>query len=133
MNEIERVEVSELIVPFRDIAATGDMHTAAYVTHAEEAVQHFWRYRPPLEDEPRFAVSKLELRLSAALRAGDAVRLVVRVDKIGGKSIGFEVEMLREAERVAVLDIVWTAHDRQSAEPVALPEDMRDWLYRYLP
>ena len=133
MDEIERVEGSELIVPFRDIAATGEMHTSGYVIHAEEALQHFWRYRPPLEDEPRFAVSKLELRLAAPLRAGDQVHLVVRVDKIGGKSIGFEVEMLREGERVAVLDIVWTAHDRVTAEPVALPEDMRDWLYRYLP
>lgn len=133
MDEIERVEGSDLIVPFRDIAATGDMHTHAYVVHAEEALHHFWRYRPPLEDEPRFVVSKLELRLVAPLREGDRVHLMVRVDKIGGKSVGFEVEMLRDGARVAVVEVAWAAQDPETAEPVALPEDMRDWLYRYLP
>ena len=29
-------------------------------------------------------------------------------------------------------DVTWTARDRETAEPAALPEDVRDWLYRYL-
>ncbi|MGL3606159.1 acyl-CoA thioesterase [Rhizobium sp. G187] len=133
MDEIDRVETSELIVPYRDIATTGEMQTAAYVTHAEAALQHFFRYRPPLEDEPVYAVSKLELRLITPLREGDVVQLRVRVDKIGGKSIGFEVEMDRDGETAASLEVTWTTRSRETGEPVALPEDIRDWLYRYLP
>lgn len=133
MDEIERVETSDLIVPYRDIATTGEMQTAAYVTHAEAALQHFWRYRPPLEDEPVYAVSKLELRLATPLREGDVVRLTVRVDKIGGKSVGFEVQMEKDGAVAASIEIVWSTRDRETAEPVALPEDIRDWLYRYLP
>lgn len=58
MDETERVEVSALVVAYRDIAPTGEMQAAAYVIHAEEAVRHFWRYRPPLEDEPHYSPTK---------------------------------------------------------------------------
>ncbi|RKE85854.1 thioesterase family protein [Rhizobium sp. AG855] len=132
MDEIDRVEVSEITIPYRDIADTGEMQAAAYVTHAEAALRHFWRYRPPLEDEPRYAPTKLELRLHLPLRLDDQVRVVVRVDKIGGKSVGFEVEMERDGQTVAEIDVTWTARDRETGEPAALPEDIRDWLYRYL-
>lgn len=132
MDEIDRVEVSEITIPYRDIADTGEMHVAAYVTQAEAALRHFWRYRPPLEDEPHYTPTKLELRLHLPLRLEDQVRMIVRVDKIGGKSVGFEVEMDRNGQTVAEIDVIWTARDRETGEPAALPEDVRDWLYRYL-
>jgi acyl-CoA thioester hydrolase len=132
MDEIDRVEVSEITIPYRDIADTGEMHAAAYVTHAEAALRHFWRYRPPLEDEPRYAPTKLELRLHIPLRLDDRVRMIVRVDKIGGKSVGFEVEMERDGQTAAEIDVTLTARDKETGEPAALPEDVRDWLYRYL-
>jgi acyl-CoA thioester hydrolase len=132
MDEIDRVEVSDVTIPYRDIADSGEMHAAAYVSHAEAALRHFWRYRPPLEDEPRYVPTKLELRLHLPLRLDDRVRMVVRVDKIGGKSVGFEVEMECEGQTVAEIDVTWTARDRETGEPAALPEDVRDWLYRYL-
>ncbi len=132
MDEIDRVEVSEFTIPYRDIAETGEMHAAAYISHAEAALRHFWRYRAPLEDEPRYVPTKLELRLHIPLRLDDRVRMAVRVDKIGGKSVGFEVEMERDGQTVAEVDVTWTARDRETGEPAALPEDVRDWLYRYL-
>ncbi|CAH0339802.1 thioesterase family protein [Rhizobium sp. CECT 9324] len=132
MNEIERVEVSQLTIPYRDIGMSGEMQAAAYVTHAEAALTHFWRYRPPLEDEPHFAVSKLELRLFFPLRFEDKVTLTVKIDKIGGKSLGFEVMFDKNGQAAAEVDVIWTARDPDTNEPVALPEDTRDWLYRYL-
>jgi acyl-CoA thioester hydrolase len=133
MDEIERVEVSGLVVAYRDIGPTGEMQAAAYVVHAEEAVRHFWRYRPPLEDEPQYSPTKFEVRLHQPLRVEDEVRMIVQVDKIGGKSVGFEVQMEKDGQTVAEVDITWTARDSETAEPVALPEDIRDWLYRYVP
>lgn len=133
MDETQRVEVSGLVVAYRDISPTGDMQAAAYVIHAEEAVRHFWRYRPPLEDEPLYSPTKFEVRLHRPLRFGDQVRMTVHVDKIGGKSVGFEVAMEKEGQTVAEVDMTWTARDLESGEPVALPEDIRDWLYRYVP
>lgn len=133
MDEIERLEVSTLAVAYRDIGATGEMQAAAYLIHAEEAVRHFWRYRPPLEGEPLYNPSKFEVRLHRPLRFADEVRMIVQVDKIGGKSVGFEVQMEKDGQTVAEIDITWTARDPESGEPVALPEDIRDWLYRYVP
>jgi acyl-CoA thioester hydrolase len=133
MNEIDRVEVSEFIVPWRDMAPTGEMHASAYIVQAEVALRHFWRYRPPLEDEPVYSPSKFEVRLHVPLRDGDRVMMTVRVDKIGGKSVGFEVTMEKEGLTVAEIEITWTARDPDSGEPAALPEDIRDWLYRYVP
>jgi acyl-CoA thioester hydrolase len=133
MDEMERVEVSALVVAYRDIGPTGEMRASAYVEHAEEAVRHFWRYRPPLENEPLYSTAKFEVRLHQPLRVEDAVRMIVQVDKIGGKSVGFEVAMEKDGQTVAEIDVTWTARDADSGEPVALPEDIRDWLYRYVP
>lgn len=133
MNEIDRVEVSDFIVPWRDIGPAGEMHASAYLVHAETALRHFWRYRPPLEGEPLYGPTKLEVRIHAALREGERVLMTVRVDKIGGKSAGFEVQMEKDGQTVAEVDITWTARELETGEPVALPEDIRDWLYRYVP
>ncbi|MBC2772958.1 thioesterase family protein [Rhizobium sp. AQ_MP] len=133
MDEMERVEVSTLVVAYRDIGPTGEMQAAAYIIHAEEALRHFWRYRPPLEGEPLYSPTKFEVRLHKPLRLGDPVGMIVSVDKIGGKSVGFEVQMETEGQTVAEIDITWTARDSETGEPVALPEDVRDWLYRYVP
>jgi len=133
MDEIERVEVSGLVVAYRDIGPTGEMQAAAYVIYAEEAVRHFWRYRPPLEGEPLYSPTKIEVRLHQPLRFEDQIRMTVQVDKIGGKSVGFEVAMEKDGQTVAEIDVTWTARDADSGEPVALPEDIRDWLYRYVP
>ncbi|QLF69625.1 hypothetical protein FE840_008755 [Peteryoungia desertarenae] len=133
MDEIERIEVIETQVQYRDIAISGEIQTAAYVTYAEDAIRHFWRYRPPLEDEPRFAVSKLDLRIFHGLELDDQIRLTVNINKIGGKSIGFNVVIDCDDRIVADIDVIWTAHNRDTGAAVALPEDLRDWLYRYLP
>jgi acyl-CoA thioester hydrolase len=41
--------------------------------------------------------------------------------------------MEKDGQTVAEIDVTWTARDADSGEPVALPEDIRDWLYRYVP
>jgi Predicted thioesterase len=132
MDDVERVETSEVRIPYRDIDPDGRMRAAAYVDHAETALAHFWRYRPPLEDEPLFVTSKVECRLFHPLRLDDLVRMTVRIDKIGGKSIGFNVVMEKGGDTAAEVELVRTALDRETGEPVALPEDTRDWLYSYL-
>lgn len=132
MNDVERVETSEVRIPYRDIDPDGRMRAAAYVDHAETALAHFWRYRPPLEDEPLFVTSKVECRLFHPLRLDDLVHMNVSIDKIGGKSIGFNIVIKRETDIVAEVELVRTALSRETGEPVALPEDTRDWLYGYL-
>ncbi|MFD1746639.1 acyl-CoA thioesterase [Rhizobium helianthi] len=119
-------------VPFRDVGLRGEMFSAAYITHAEEALARFWASRQQAGSDPAFYVSKVSCSLLRALRFGDRVECTVRVSKIGGKSAGFVIIMYRGEERVAEAEVVWTACDGESGTPVPLPEELRDWLYKYL-
>lgn len=122
----------EFQVPFRDIDLHGEMFRSVYVARAEEALNAFWKRRPAMPDDPYFRVGKIVCVFHAALRLHDHVRMDVHVSKIGGKSAGFLVRMMRDGEEVAEAEIVWTACDMQSREPVKLPEDLRDWFYQFL-
>lgn len=132
MDDLERVEVTEIRVPYRDIDMAGRLHNAAYLAYAETALSHFWRYRPPLEGEPHFHATKIELRLHEPLQLDDKARLTVTIDKIGGKSIGFNVLIEKDKAPCAEIEVIWAACDPESGDPVGLPEDIRDWLYGYL-
>lgn len=132
MDDLERVEVTDIRVPYRDIDMTGRLHNAAYLAYAETALSHFWRYRPPLEDEPHFQATKIEIRFHEPLRLDDKARMTVTIDKIGGKSIGFNVLIEKDKTLCAEIEVIWAACAPESGEPVRLPDDIRDWLYGYL-
>jgi acyl-CoA thioester hydrolase len=122
----------EFQVPYRDVDLNGEMFRAAYLFHAEEALAEFWRHRKPVVDDPFFTVSKLSLTFYQPLKLGEHVRMTVAVSKIGGRSAGFVVRMRRGKEDIAEVEIVWSSVDSATREPVALPEDLRDWLYKFL-
>ena len=65
-------------------------------------------------------------------RHDDLARFSVRVSKIGGKSIGFKIMVETGQELAAEVEILWLAVRGEQYEPVPLPEDTRDWLYKYL-
>jgi acyl-CoA thioester hydrolase len=119
-------------VPFRDVGMRGEMHSSAYLAYAEEALGQFWAARAPQASDPAFCVSKVSCQLHKALHFGDEVKTSVRASKIGGKTAGFAVLMYRGEDLVAEAEIVWSACDADSGEPVPLPEELRDWLYQYL-
>ncbi|WP_245282138.1 thioesterase family protein [Rhizobium sp. LC145] len=128
----EPSKLHEFQVPYRDVDMHGEMFRAAYVARAEEAVTEFWRRRRSARSDPQFTVSKVVCTFHEPLKLGDLVETHVGVSKIGGKSAGFLVHMERDGTAVAEAEIVWTACDPESREPIALPEDLRDWLYQFL-
>nr|WP_304656071.1 thioesterase family protein [Neorhizobium galegae] len=128
----ESVKSQEFRVPFRDVDMNGEMFRSSYVVRAEEAVTEFWRRRKPQKDDPFFRIGKITCTFHSALKLGDVVHTHIGVSKIGGKSAGFLVHMLRDNEAVAEAEIVWMTCDPESREPVPLPEDLRDWLYQFL-
>jgi acyl-CoA thioester hydrolase len=133
MAKKERNDVLETVVGLRDAGITGRMHNGALLALAEEALARFWQSRPTDGSEPAFRPTKFECRLFEVLTPGDLLRFTVTVDKIGGKSAGFAIAVDRDKTRAAEFEIVWTAEHPETAEPVALPEALRDWLYQYLP
>lgn len=132
MDGRQGIDVHEARIPHRDIDADGRMRASAYVDHAETALAHFWRHRPMGEAEPDFHTARVSMRLLSPLRLDEVVQLVVTVEKIGGKSVGFSIAVERDGETAAEIELVRNAVDRETGEPAVLPEDLRDWLYGFL-
>jgi acyl-CoA thioester hydrolase len=122
----------EFRVAYRDVDLNGEMFHSAYIGFAEQAVTQFWDRRKPATDDPFFAVSKITCTYHVPLKLGDLVQTHVGVSKIGGKSAGFLVRFTRGSDEVAEAEIVRSACDPETRAPAALPEELRDWLYRFL-
>ncbi|BCH53479.1 acyl-CoA thioesterase [Agrobacterium vitis] len=133
MAKRERLDVTETIIGLRDVGISGRLNNSALLALCEEALHRFWQARPAEDQEPEFRATKFEARLYEALGPGDALRFTVQVDKIGGKSVGFAIAVESGKTRAADVEITWTAVNKDSAEPVALSEALRDWLYQWLP
>jgi acyl-CoA thioester hydrolase len=132
MVSVDRADVTEVRVPPRDIDRNGQMFIASYISEAETALSNFWRARPFVDDEPLYVPTKASCELHRALRFDDLARFSVSVSKIGGKSVGFVVAVETGNELAAEVEILWQAVNGEEHDPVALPEDTRDWLYKYL-
>jgi acyl-CoA thioester hydrolase len=129
----DTVKASDFRVAFRDVDMNGQMFRSIYIDRAEEAVAAFWRRRKARgDDDPTFITGKVAGTFHLPLKIGDIVHTHVGVSKIGGKSAGFLVRMTRGEEPVAEVEIVWVATDRETGKTVALPEELRDWLYSFL-
>ncbi|MEV4608291.1 hypothetical protein D3C87_1577320 [compost metagenome] len=128
----DTIKASDFRVAFRDVDMNGQMFRSVYIDRAEEAVAAFWRRRKAKDDDPFFITGKVAGTFHVPLAVGDIVHTHVGVSKIGGKSAGFLVRMTRGEEAVAEVEIVWVATDGKGGSPVALPEDLRDWLYSFL-
>lgn len=133
MAENERFDTMEVRIAYRDIDMQGQMHNAAYLTLAEQALVRFWRHRPAVENEPAFTMRRMECTFHKPLRYDDPARLKVEIDKIGMQTVGFAVLIETEGALAARVEIVWTAYDREKGEEAHLPETLRDWLYDFLP
>lgn len=133
MAETGRIDISEVQVAYRDIDMHGYLHSHAYLAYAEAALRQFWRHRPKIEEEPLFVVRKVECGYHRGLQLDDLARLTVRIDKIGGRSVGFNVLIEVGKELAADVEMTWMAADPESREPAPLPEEIRDWLYQFLP
>ncbi|WP_037149674.1 acyl-CoA thioesterase [Rhizobium freirei] len=132
MMSIERSDVIEVRVPPRDVDRHGHMFIASYISQAETALSNFWRTRPLVDDEPIYIARKASCSLHRPLRYDDLARFSVSVNKIGGKSIGFVVAVETGNELAAEVEILWLAVRGDEHDPAPLPEDTRDWLYKYL-
>ena len=128
----DTIKVSDFRVAFRDVDSNGQMFRSVYIDRAEEAVSDFWRRRKSQATDPGFTVGKLAGTFHLQPKIGDVVHMHVGVSKIGSRSAGFLVRFTHDEEPVAEVEIVWRAVDRDTAEAVTLPEDLRDWLYRFL-
>jgi len=132
MSQSKRPDAAEIRVPFRDVDMNGRMFLASYISHAESVLASFWLSRPDVDDEPVYSVSKVTCILHRPLHYDEPATFIAAVDKIGVHSIGFIVSVETGEERAAEVEIIWQARTREDQLPASLPEETRDWLYRFL-
>lgn len=132
MSQSKRPNVAEIRVPFRDVDMNGQMFLASYISHAESVLASFWSSRPDVEDEPAYIASKVSCSLHRPLRYDEPAIFTATVDKIGVRSIGFLVSIETGEERAGEVEIIWQARGIEDQSPASLPEETRDWLYRFL-
>ncbi|HXV30322.1 MAG TPA: thioesterase family protein [Sinorhizobium sp.] len=132
MDGIERENVTEIRIPFRDIDMHGHMHNAAYYAHAEAALANLWRHRPAVGGEPAYLVRRSACTFHRGLRFDDFARFIVTVARIGGSSVCFAVRVETGETLSAEVEIVWVAVDPARHQPVPLPAATREWLADYL-
>lgn len=132
MSQSKRPDVTEIRVPFRDVDMNGRMFLASYISYAESVLASFWSSRPDVDDEPVYSPSKVSCMLHRPLHYDEPVIFTATVDKIGMHSIGFLVSIDTGEERAAEVEIIWQARTREDQSPASLPEETRDWLYRFL-
>ncbi|MBB4237668.1 acyl-CoA thioesterase [Rhizobium esperanzae] len=132
MNQPKRPGVAEIHVPFRDVDMTGRMFLASYISYAESVLVSFWSSRPDVDDEPLYSPSKVSCILHRPLHYDEPAVFTAAVDKIGVRSIGFLISVDIGEERAAEVEIIWQARSKEDQSPASLPEETRDWLYRFL-
>ncbi|MBY5337885.1 acyl-CoA thioesterase [Rhizobium leguminosarum] len=132
MSQSKRPDVAEIRVPFRDVDMTGRMFLASYISYAESVLAGFWSSRPDVDDEPVYSPSKVSCFLHRPLHYDEPATFTATVDKIGVRSIGFLISIETGEERAAEVEIIWQAHAPEDESPAPLPEETRDWLYRFL-
>lgn len=132
MSQSKRPDVAEIRVPFRDVDMNGRMFLASYISHAESVLASFWLSRPDVNDEPVYSVSKVTCILHRPLHYDEPATFTAAIDKIGVHSIGFIISVETGEERAAEVEIIWQARAPEDQSPASLPEETRDWLYRFL-
>jgi acyl-CoA thioester hydrolase len=128
----KRSNVAQIRIPFRDVDMNGQMFLASYISHAEAVLAGFWSMRPELDDEPLYVAAKVSCTLHRPLAYDEEATFTATVDKIGLRSVGFIISVDAKSDRAAEVELTWQARGRESGEPVALPEETRDWLYSFL-
>ncbi|MBY4609915.1 acyl-CoA thioesterase [Rhizobium sp. 9T] len=132
MSQSKRPGVAEIRVPFRDVDMNGQMFLASYISYAESVIASFWSARPDVDDEPVYSASKISCMLHRPLHHDEPAIFTAAIDKIGVRSIGFLVSIDTGEERAAEVEIIWQARNSEDQQPASLPEETRDWLYRFL-
>jgi len=120
-------------VQFAETDMAGVMHFSNYFRLMEEAEHEFWRSlglsvhmldRAPGVSWPRVRVS---CEYTAPARFEDDLEIAVRLARVGGRSLDFEVEFLRDGRRIAAgrMTVVCCRYDEGGFRSVEIPASIR--------
>lgn len=119
--------VTEVPVRFRDIDPMDHVNNALYVTYVEQARAEYYEDVIGLTlGEADTVLAHLEVDYVEPIELGDVVEVRMRTEELGTSSIPMTYELRVDGDVVATADTVQVAFDRDSGEPVPVPEEWRE-------
>ena len=123
-------------VQFSEVDRAGVLYFAHYFRFMEEAEHAFWRSKgiEVVTDVDGCEVSWPRVSTSckhfAPVRFGDELELALTVPKLGGRSVGYEVEFRCDGRRIALgrMTVVFCVIGADGFQPVSIPDSLRQPL-----
>lgn len=119
--------VTEVPVRFRDIDPMNHVNNALYVTYVEQARAEYYEDVIGLTlGEADTVLAHLEVDYVEPIELGDVVEVRMRTEELGTSSLPMTYELRVDGDVVATAETVQVAFDRDSGEPVPVPEEWRE-------
>lgn len=130
MNESRWTVTAPLRPRFRDTDAMGHINNAVYVTYLEVARQEYWRAFKGGEANYRvvpFILARVEVDFRSEALMHETLELRIRCSFVGGKSFGFDYEIVEATTRrlVVAARTVQVFYDYENKQSIAVPAEMR--------
>jgi acyl-CoA thioester hydrolase len=115
-----------LEVRFRDIDALGHVNNAVYLSYLEQArVLYFQKLGLRDDQKPLTLLARNEIDYLRPVLLGEELEVLLRVAKIGTKSLRFEGELRAAGELAARAASVLVWYDFEGSSSIAVPDDAR--------
>lgn len=117
----------------RDIDIFGHVHNSVYLDYCEDAVSDYLRkidiysHFRHKDSAVGYLVKKAEVTFFNSLEVEDLIGANVAVTKVGNTSLTFEIKLarMRDHAHCATGQLIWVCVDRESGEPIRLPDETR--------
>jgi len=126
-----------ITVRYRDLDPQGHVNNAVYLTYLESARLGYYQqvgiYHPDSSVLTGLVVVRNEIDYLAPIHFGQAVRVGLRVERLGTKSITFiyQIETDPDGTPLARGKSVMVAYDNTSDRGVPIPQDWREKISQF--
>jgi len=118
---------AEVPVRWRDCDAMGHVNNAVYATYLEQGrVEYLHRVVGVDIERAGLVVANLEIDFRKPIEMGELARVGVHVPSVGTSSMPIEHEVRVDGDLVAEADSRFVHVDRETGEPVPIPESWRE-------
>ena len=125
-------------VRYWDVDSNAHVFNARYFVYFDDAMTDFFdevglNFGALGEEGPVWVTARAECDFKGEAKVGDVLATSVSVEKIGNTSVVFGVETVDETtgELVAEGREVYVTIDRESRQPIRVPDELRELLAPY--
>jgi len=126
-----------IVVRYGDLDPQGHVNNVVYLTYLESARLGYYQqvgiYHPDSRLLTGMVVVHNEIDYLASIRFGQGVRVGLRVESLGTKSITFAFQIETDPEGISLArgKSVMVTYDNEKAQSIPIPPDWREKIIQY--